>query len=255
MKKSLSVKEPVAPIKADDTTTVFSFNYNKSVFPELSAFENILWTPYANGYLVKAVTKLGVDDIEIVKNENLDGVYDLKLTVEGKERVLSAQPVFLGSDYAVALTLFEKKNEVYTAELNKKKAEINRVLADQRFLRTSSISGMGIYNYDRLWHNSEAIFVNATFKVDKMKDFSVNKIYLVSNNNDVIYYQPDRFSKLGYVALEHNTLVAILPGDKIAKFNLDDANFTDKQRVEINLEVLNETVSSTDDVHELLQSL
>jgi len=255
IKKSIEIKEPVAPVKADDTTAVFSFKYNQSAFPELAAFDNILWTPYQNRDLFNAVKKLGTEDVEIVKNEILDGVYDLKLTVEGTERTLSAQPVFLGSDYQMALSLFEKKNMAYNAALDEKKAEINRVLADQRFLRTSNISGMGVYNYDRLWHNSEAIFVDATFKVNQMKDYQVQKVYLVSNNNDVIYYQPERFSKLGYIASDHNTLVAILPGDKIAKFNLDNAQFRDKEKVEINLEVMSDTISSTDEVHELLKSI
>ena len=114
---------------------------------------------------------------------------------------------------------------------------------------------MGVYNYDRLIHNSDAIFVDAQFKVKNLEDFQIDKVYLVSDNQDVIYYYPNRFSKFGYVESKKNVALVVLPNDKVATFEFKNNSYVNGQRAEVELSISSEKLTSTEDIHDFLQSI
>ncbi len=255
VKKQLGIKEPVAPLKADDSKLVFDFSFDETKSPELSAFKNILWSPFESNKNIDGIMNSDVRNVRVTKNDEYDGVYNLLFTIRGKEKLLLAQPVFVGSDYDKASAQFDKKMKSYKNEIKIKQDQIDRLISEQKFLRTSFIRGMGVYNYDRLIHNSDAIFVDAQFKVKNLEDFQVDKVYLVSDNQDVIYYYPNRFSKFGYVESKKNIALVVLPNDKVATFEFKNNSYENGQRAEVELSICSEKLTSPEDIHNFLQSI
>ena len=255
VKKQLGLKKPVAPLKADDSKLVFDFSFDETKSPELAAFKNILWSPFESNKNIDDIIKSDVREVKVTKNDEYDGVYNLLFTIRGKETLLLAQPVFMGSDYDKASAQFEKKMKSYKNEIKIKQDEINRLTSEQQFLRTSFIRGMGVYNYDRLMHNSDAIFVDAQFKVKNLEDFQVKRVYLVSDNEDVIYYDPSRFSKFGFVDTKKNIALVVLPNDKVATFEFKNNSYVNWQRAEVELSISSKKLKSPEEIHHFLQSI
>ncbi len=253
-KKSLKAKEPIRPVKADDSTLVFDFAYNKGAFPELAAFKNVLWTPFNNAKAFNEVTKSHVTSVTIEKNERYGGVYNLKVWIKGRQTRLYALPVFIGDDYVNANEQFELSMEEYKKEWGAKQTEIARLSADQKFIRSSMITGMGIYNYDRIYKRKNLIVLNASFMIENKSSFQISKVYLVSNNKDVIYYTSDRFNRFGYLSFANNTIVAVLPNDEIGycKITPDIKNVTSH---EFKLTIADQKLESPDQINEFFESL
>lgn len=254
-KKNLVSKEPIKPVVATDDTPVFDFKYNKETFPELAAFGNVLWTPFKNQGDFSKLVASGANSVEIEKNDRYSGVYNLVVATSEGEQKLYAQPVFIGDDYADAMSQFDSNMKAYEKEWATKQDEINRLISDQKFMRTSMISGMGIYNYDRIFKRDDIMFVKAGFKVNETPDFKVKKVYLVSNNTDVIYYNEGRFDKFGYIPSDNNTVVAVLPNDKIGYYKINPAVVGKDKDFEFELTVADDVLSSPEEINNFIQNL
>lgn len=255
VKKKMINKIAVEPIEADDNTHVFDFAFNKSDFPELAVFHNILWSAYGeNKNFLKFVAQKNAVNFSLAESDEYAGVYTFSFEIDGKVKIGLVQPVFLGKDLAKAKEEFKKKLKLYKAEFTAKIEEIDRKFQEQKFLRTSAISGMGIYNYDRLIHNSNALVKNFEFKVPTNPNHQIEKVFLVSNGQDVVYYNRDRFDKLAYIPTDHNIIVTILPNDQIAYKHIT-SEFDLKKDWSVELEIAPAKIESPSDLQTILASL
>ena len=253
-KKSLIAKEPIKPNEANDSTPVFDLKYKKNSFPELSAFGNVLWTPFKKQLVIKELRDLGAENVKIVKNDRYEGVYNLVFTSNNQEKKLIAQPVFIGDDFDNALEKFETNLDAYKKEWASKQIEINRLLNEQKFLRVSKISGMGVYNYDRIYHRSDAIFVNANFKIRNQPEIQIKQVYLISNRRDLVIYSKDRFSKFGFPSSDENVVVTILKNDAIGYCKIN-RNKIINEHYEVDMIVAEDQFTSVDDITLFIESL
>lgn len=255
MKRNMTNKIAVEPIEADDNTHVFDFGFKKSDFPELAIFQNVLWTAYGeNKNFLKFVAQKNAVNFSLAESDEYAGVYSFSFEIDGEVKKGLVQPVFLGKDLAKAKEVFKKKLKLYKEEFTAKIDEIDRKFQEQKFLRSSSISGMGIYNYDRLIHNSNALVKNFDFIVPSQPKHQIVKVFLVSNGQDVVYYNKDRFDKLAYIPSDNNIIVTILPNDQIAYKHITSEYDLKKDWI-IELEVAPAKIESPADLQTILASL
>lgn len=254
VKKGLKAKEPIKPIETNDSTPVFDLRYNKGAFSELAAFGNVLWTPYKNQSVIKELKKIGAENVVIEKNERYEGVYNLVFTSLNEEKRLLAQPVFIGDDYDNAVEKFKVNLKAYKEEWASKQVEISRLMNEQKFLRVSRINGLGIYNYDRLYHRSDAIFVKAYFNIENQPNTEVKKVYLIANKKDMVGYGQARFNQFGFLSSEENVIVTILANDAIG-YSKINTNEIINDHYEVDLKVSKDQFSSVDDITSFIQNL
>ena len=98
VKKQLGIKEPVAPLKADDSKLVFDFSFDETKSPELAAFKNILWSPFESNKNIDDIIKSDVREVKVTKNDEYDGVYNLLFTIRGKETLFIHSSVIIIRD-------------------------------------------------------------------------------------------------------------------------------------------------------------
>ena len=221
------MKVPVEPQKMKNNTSLIELDVEYKEFPELKAFEDLMWQ-YANAeekdkqkgnaWIYKKAWK----DIDLQHSD--EGYYTIKLKRGDEEFVLKVLPALSGSEYDDALQMYQKSMQDYETAHKNRELEEDRLVAQASFIRSFAISDFGIYNWDREYNLAAAIKLDADFDFDEKIDTDINDItvFLVVGNNTVIKYPEQDWSKFAFVPGDNNSLVAILPGNRVATFSKND---------------------------------
>lgn len=255
--KLVAEPEPIKPVLNDPKKYSFKIDYDKQEFPELSAYEDVLFEviePSVSGQKLTACMQfkpifynINWSQILLFSSDE-PGVYIVKLKKADTTISLNARPVFDEAHYSKALETFEAKhkqasqqNTSKALEEQKKLDEINcelskyksaqlvatekRMFTGANALRVFSINRTGVHNIDTPLPPPPfaALFKkNETDKKNKAEaSLSYNNIYLVEKGKNTVY----RFTKGEAVRCNptvQNLMWTVTDDNKIAFFRNSD---------------------------------
>lgn len=208
----------IPPALSDPGKYCFKISYDKSGFPELAAYDNVLFQVTDNTFK-PAYYKINWKNISL-ESSGIKGTYLVKLMKADTIITVSAIPVFDKSNYAAALAAFDAKQKQAAAKEEKKnadeKSKLHSVdktlsgynhndlsrLADRLspFVRTFAITMLGLHNCDRPIPLSPMQIMAAGFKPESgtNEKQEPGTIYLIEKGKNTVF----RFSKGEPVAFD-----------------------------------------------------
>ena len=220
---------PKAPIAFNKNTPPIDLDVNLKNFPELADKKGIVWQ-YAGKDSKHNPANTNIfntnwDEIELTANA--DGqTYTLTLSNDDEKMSLPVAPALKGKDLEQALADYQQR----LADYKKKLASVEERAAFRNkqatFLRSFSIQGFGIYNYDIMLKTSGNIPILANF--DFGTDIPANlrneiSVFLVAGDGKMVVKFPPRDWKRMRINPElDNSLVAVLPDNKMAVLSKED---------------------------------
>ncbi len=213
---------PLKPYKFDKNKPVLEFNINLENFPELKEMNGVMWQyaggddskdPAKNAWIYK--TDWDHADVEQFEDSNL---FKLTLKNSKKEFVTTVCPSQSDEEFKNAMAAYSSKLKQY--EENKLTYEDMKQMAEKQadFMRSMSVEGFGIYNYDRMMKDDEFLPVVANFDFGTMIP-GMNKfttVYMIYDDRDVMRYPVSDWSKIRIDPNGKTQMVAILPNNQIA---------------------------------------
>ena len=148
------------------------------------------------------------------------GVYELTLlgdslySIKVRQALVGADLEMAKEQYAAKLAQYEAK----LAAVKEKEAEVELV---RNFRRTMRIQRFGLYNYDILWKQEDAVPLMADFDFDDLPEEAKKAtiIYLVTGEGRVVVQLPSYdWGKLRVDLNADNKMLAVLPNNKVALF-------------------------------------
>lgn len=218
--------KPVKPVEYSANGKYFDLNLSRAYTSDLKSLLGVVWEYSGNNKKNdpaqnKAAYNRSWDFVSILPNGDKRGDYEIVLQNKDTTVKTTARPVFRGAvldeqnqEFAKELGEFNKRMEAVYQE--KKQA-----IAEASFLRTLSIKNLGLYNYDRQYHQSGMIpvYANFNFGADSLKNYPIN-VYLVTGNGlAVIKYPVHDWDKFRYSKKDLNKMIAILPDMEICTFS------------------------------------
>jgi hypothetical protein len=115
-------------------------------------------------------------------------------------------------------------NTYNTFKAQRISAEKDRLKKEIKLLRRFEIAKFGIYNWDKMIKQPNAIALEADFKFDTVSDYNNITVFMITevNGNAVIKFYKDAWKNFSIDPTVNNKLIAILPDDRIALLTADD---------------------------------
>ncbi|MBX9850782.1 MAG: hypothetical protein K2X86_03385 [Cytophagaceae bacterium] len=217
------VTKPIEPKPFNSDKFVFDLKINTKAYPELTDFNNIIWqydgdsdslNPEKNQWIFSEKWT----DIKLEMKDADNSSFWLLLSNKNKSFKSQVKPVFAGRKLEEAKKNYEKRKIEYEAYLKKKKEAVERIKNECDFVRSLSVSEFGTYNHDRFYSIPDAVKVIANFETEEEVDSRTKVFCITADNRAVIPYAIGPGNSFAYSPSETNTLVAVMPGDKIAVF-------------------------------------
>lgn len=261
---------PVAPIAFNQNTPPIDLEVNLKNFPELADKQGIVWQ-YAGKDAQKdpannrAIFQSSWDEIDL--QANADGqTYTLTLENDDEKITLPVVPTLKGKDLEQALADYQQRLKSYQKKLASA-SEVSKLRQQQAsFIRSYAIEGFGIFNYDILakMDNIIPLLANFDFGIDlpanMRKDIVVFQIS--GNGKMVVKFPPSDWKKFRLDPELKPSLVAVLPGDKLAtltfadiKKQLPQIKAAKGQEYLFRMNVQTDEVKSVQDVEDRLAAL
>ncbi len=212
--KVVNEEELITPIAADPKKFCFNIGYDKKDFPELAAYDNVLFEGTDNNFK-PSFYKINWDKISLLSTD-IKGNFIVKLKKADTSISVNAKPVFNKGDYNSALAKFEARHKQVVevrnraeSEMESKLKKINKDLSNYnrrdfiaasnfRVNRTFSILVLGITNCDNPMPQmipAQTVaqqLVNLLKQEDRDdKQLQYSTIYIVEKGKNTVF----RFSK------------------------------------------------------------
>jgi len=239
--------KPVKVNPAKDLVIDIKIPYQN--IPELAIYKRILWK-YAGEkdfIEVKEILKKLIISPELITSSE-KGKYKLSFKIGKEKTELLIAPVFTPKDYKIAMQQFNNQ----TAN-NSKKNTIER---------TASVSQLGLMNYDRIYHQPDAIQVIVNFEVDdngNTIDTQNLPLFHITGEDDVVVKQNNN-NKMYFTRKMKNKLIAILPGNRIAILNSKDfgkkvKSVKSDETVTFTLKSIDLKIETAEDLNKIISTL
>lgn len=244
---------PPAPEPVSEDAFVLDINFDLSNYNELSVFSGIVWE-YTGEH----------DSLDPRKNETFQrqrwSNFELEPTYEvGYEYFLTmsntknqfttrVKAALDGEDMEAALAEFETKK----LDFEKKKEALQKP-----FIRSVNISGFGTYNYDYIYKVPDPQIMAADFNFKGANHLKEQALIVVIYEEDdvVVNYPKSKWNRFGLSGGKEAKILAILPDNQVA-ICLDDVTKSyGKSNHTFNMQVLDKTVESKDDLIDLMASI
>ncbi len=234
----------------EDLIMEIDINYNH--IDEIKIYSDIIWK-YAGAKTNNEVMKLmqrGIFKPALSKTSE-KGKYTLSFKKGKKNHNLFVSPVFSGKAFKKAMNNFNASNvssQNQTGNNSKRK---------------TSVSTLGLHNYDRIYHRKDAINILADFKIKKEEDITKFNVFHITGNEDNVVVNLNPFEKNNIYLSKNlkNKFIAILPENKIAVLSSNDfikiQNHISHNMKDVILE-LNSTgrkIESVEELDEIIASL
>ena len=218
--------EPVKPEAPKKEIEQFEFNVNYKKFPELQAYEGVMWQ-YAGSDSKKSPTNnewiFDEDwpDMSLKKASN--ETYEILLSSDTKAFKMEVKPVLEGVNLQKAMADFDARQKKYAKIKEARKEEETRLAQEANFLRSFKIEQFGVFNWD-VWKKPERMLVNASFDFGQdISDLNQIMVFLITaDKRSVVRYSPQDFGKFSFDPNDNNEMVAILPNNKMAVFSREN---------------------------------
>ena len=270
IEETKTVNAPFEPKPFDPNEPVVRFGSRSRTFKNLS---KTVWR-YAgtdstlNPFTYEAFNK---DKYKVIRHEIVDEelmTMEMELALEtvtnsgvetpGKKLVTWFAPVFTNDALDEAMAIYQNK-EVYFREQARKRAEYQK-LRDKtsQLSRSFAISGFGIFNCD-IFSREPSLASVYTLQVDGVELNDYAEVFVVNRNGNreallKNKYHPDQNNVLKILATGENTLLFVLPNDRVATLTqqtLNDLTEGADEEITINLNNI-QSVASVDEVAAVL---
>ena len=217
---------PVAPQPYDPEGHLIDLKIDVSDYPELVDLKGIMWQYAGNDPQGDLLSKKWIyaekwHNIELIPQDKSQSLFRLSLKNERKAFAVLVKPVLAGKAFDRAMELFRIRKEEYSRRLDKERRA--RVERDEMVTRVMGIRQFGLYNVDRIYRNTNAVFVDANIVIDHKEFKESSAIYLITGASRVaIRFKKDDLKKFRFVTEDDNALVVILPDNRVALFSNDD---------------------------------
>jgi hypothetical protein len=236
------------PRKADGHHAKFNISYNKTQFPELSQYEGVAFE--ISGDNQHYDPKTAMKDWETIRLERAgDGLHYLVTFANGNDsHTFRVQPVFEGSDYSLAVGIYQEKVRAYEKALSaaaraqgmlKRKADsayqvkfempiLNSggrpVHADQSNTRLKTfvrhrfeITHMGFWNSSSLSPLPREQKLSPVFLDENDNKLSLSRVFVSETGRNLIHvFGPDSYVLLAFNPGQKNILWAITGDGRMA---------------------------------------
>ncbi|MEO6670759.1 MAG: hypothetical protein ABIN36_14855 [Ferruginibacter sp.] len=108
--------KPVKPMKATDDKQAFSVEIEPGSFEELQSYNGLKFQVEDERNYKRSDAEEQWQDVKL-RHTNSDGLYDLTFSRPGRTVTYKVRPVLEGSDYEVAMKVFDEKTKSYEAAL------------------------------------------------------------------------------------------------------------------------------------------
>jgi len=197
-----------------------------------------------------------------IKPTKTPGVYELTLLGDSLYSIMVRQAL-TGVALERARARYAEQKEAYEANLAALRNK-EAMLAQQRaFRRTMGLENTGIYNYDILWKQPDAVPLMADFDFDELPAAAKQyvTVYLITGEGRVVVgLPPHDWNKLRVNPEADNKMLAVLPGNKVALFP-QSAFSAQKENIKassgkdylFDMDVEKRDVNSLDDLRDMLK--
>jgi len=285
--------KPKAPQAPNPNGYVFDFEVNKTRFPELATYENVLWQVVEGQPFDENYYNVNWADVEIRKKT--DDVYNVTLTSENEQVDLDVTPVLSGKDYRKAQEEFDQKMVVYSGQfaerqekvneqrnaikrrMNAQRAELDAQKADatariaelkkqgrngeatnmmvtRKVMNNFAIRDFGIWNVDRPLPPFEQIFVG-NFCDEKEKMYKGNPVYIVNKTNNTVgrFYATKR-NQIRINKTTENLMWLVTDDGKLAIFSQEQFNnLIPKKEHTFAMVTVLQSIENEEDVRKILK--
>ncbi len=266
--KNKSVKSPVKPYQFDKNKAVMEFDINLENFPELKEMNGVVWQYAGNDSKKDPLQNKWVfsnqwDSAEIEPFED-SNLFRLKLKSKNKEFITTVCPSQSGAEFQASMAEYSRKQKEY--ESNKVTiAEMKELAKNQAdFIRSYSVEGFGIYNYDVMMKDEDNIPILADFDFGTMIPGikKIAKVYMITGDRNVVVYPYSDWHKIRINPNTSTKMVAILPGNKYATINekqfatlMDDIKASENRKYIFKMNFKDEVIASLDHLKKIIKSL
>ncbi len=241
-KTGATALKPVLADPSNDLIIDIKTNYSK--IPELRKYNKIIW---------KYTGNLKKDEVASILSSN---VYNPELVSSNKagEYLYSFKSRTGNYEFPIAPVFspkaFQKALNQYNSEL-----ENNGII---KIKRTVNVTELGLMNYDRIYHRSDAVLVNADFKLNNTKIEGLPLFHITGEDDVIVRLEKD--TKMYYSPALKNKIVAILPGKKVAvlstvEFLKSVKAANNRQQINFDLKQLDVEINSAEDLNKIISEL
>jgi len=234
------------PVKVDPSNDlVLDIKANYAKIPELEKYKKIIWKydgDLAKEEIVKILSS-NIYNTELVAT-GVSGKYNYRFKSKSGNFEFPVVPVFSSKEYQKALNNYN--NEL---AMNNAPVKVKRIV---------NVTELGLMNYDRIYHRSDAVMVKAEFKVNNSKIQGL-PLFHITGDDDVVVRLDQQPSMLFSESL-NNKIVAIMPGNKVAVLSTQDFIKSAKgakkgEQLSFDLKLLDNQVVSSADLNEIISNL
>lgn len=218
--------KPQKPAEYSANGKYFDLNLSQTYTYDLKSLLGIVWEYSGNNKKNdpasnKAAYSRNWDFVSILPTGDKRGEYEIVLQNNDTTVKTTARPVFRGAVLDAENEEFAKQLGEFNNRMAQAYNQQKQAIAEASFIRTLSIKNLGLYNYDRQYHESDMvpIFADFNFGNDSLKKYPIN-VYLVTGNGlTVIRYPVYDWDKFRYSKKDVNKMIAILPNQEICTFS------------------------------------
>ncbi len=240
---------PLKPVKVDPKNDlIIDINTSHKHINGLSFYNKIIW---------KYVGKKSNDEIAELLSSKVykpalnksRGKYIFSFTSGKEKHELVVAPAFSPRAYKKAMNNYK---EILANNVRQVKVK-----------RNINVTKLGLMNYDRLYHRSDAIFVMADFVIKKEESekepIQGLPLFHITGEDDIVVRVKEK-QKLYFTPAYSNKLIAIMPNKKVAIVNNQDfASFMESakkgQNLTFELVELDVQINSPEDLNKVISSL
>lgn len=242
----VDIAEPLQPVLADPKKYSFKINYDARMFPELAAYENMLFE-VTDADFKPSYFKIHWDNISL-DNGSTAGAYIVNLKKKDTTIHLNAIPVFDKENYAKALMAFqEKRKQAEKIQVQKEAADQQKRDAVQKDLsaydrrqfvnsaagltplsvRNFSIARTGVFNCDFPMPIANVVALANTFTVNDANKapLTYTTIFMMEKGKNTVF----RFSKNDAIRFDpsgHQLIWTVTQKNQVAFFKSSDFSNT-----------------------------
>lgn len=252
-KSTVKSGEVLKPIKANPGfDLILDIKLDYSAIAELKPYRNITWKYAGTGDKSEVMKMLGsgISSAKVLSADE-QGKYILTFKSGKAEKELTISPVFSPRAYDEAVKVYEQK-----------KPQNSNFVMTSNLKRQTKVSELGLVNYDRIYHRSDAVKTIASFKImnnGEKLPLGQARIFHITGDDDIVVSQSN-MNQMFYTKKMTNKLVAILPGRKVAVLNT--AGFltqvsknSDKANQVFELKVIDNEIKNSSDLDAIIAAL
>lgn len=255
--------KPVAIQKAKSTDQVFELSVNKEENPEFADLDNVLWKTADNSAIPEAAMQGDIRNPRLTCVDADRSVYHLSGYNSQKNSFsVDVTPVLFGSNYEKANKNFSSKMTTYLSKVKSREDEKKRIDMMADLSRSFVISGLGVYNFDRIYHLKRKVsFKSAVFFIPLLKKV-FNKAYLLERKNKgAIPYTSNSGWNFMFDPKEDNVLISLDSDGHLYEFTTSDFENGDWDSVDpekefsFSMRNTDVVISSSADLRHYIESL